>query len=240
MAGHGFRRVADSSGIADVVLILKRQTLNTNRAVVVVSPAQPPADISGYLRQLRRNVAFRCRFFPLLWGIGIQVVMITRGIAQSGIYPADYVARVDNQWAIIQSVFLADPSSNSYCSARTWGQFVTGIFQDAISQALSRYFTPSDEKSDAEQGMEFAVYADLSRQLTEQERSNLFGLVDIIVPGSGCVGLQKGLNDEVYFTLTAPSEAAAAAQAENLLKSTLQKSRLDVQYGLKLQKLNRP
>ena len=147
MAEHGFRQVTDVSGIADATLLLKRQTWNTNRAVAVVSSARPPADIRSYLRELRRRVAFRCGFFPFFWGIGIQVVIITPGMAQSGIDPTQHVARVDNQWAIIQSVFLADPSSQSYYSARTWGQFITGKFQDAISQTLSRYFNPNDRNA---------------------------------------------------------------------------------------------
>jgi hypothetical protein len=141
LATHGFRRVADVSGIPNASLLLKRQTWNTNRAVVVVSPRQSPGDIRAYLRQVRNRVAFRCGFFPMLWGIGIQVVLVAPDVLQ--INASAHVARVDNQWAIIQSIFLVDPVSQTYDSARTWGQFVTGKFQDAIAAALSRHFEPA-------------------------------------------------------------------------------------------------
>jgi hypothetical protein len=43
MAGYGFREVPDSDkAISGVGVLLKRQTWNTNRAIVVVSPAQTP------------------------------------------------------------------------------------------------------------------------------------------------------------------------------------------------------
>jgi hypothetical protein len=142
MDDHGFHRVTDTSSIPDATLLLKRQTWNTNRAVVVVAPAQPPTDMCDYLRRLQRQVAFRCGFFPLFWGIGIQVVLVTPGVLQSDIDPLQYVARVDNQWAIIQSVFLADPASQTSRSGRTWGQFVTGKFQDAIFATLAHHFEP--------------------------------------------------------------------------------------------------
>lgn len=145
LSDHGFRQVAETKGIPDATLLLKRQTWNTNRAVVVVSPSELPADIRGYLRALRRHVAFRCGFFPFFWPIGIQVVLVAPGLLESDIVPSQHVARVDNQWAIIQSLFLADPSSGSYRSARTWGQLVTGKFQDAISAALSCHFRPDIE-----------------------------------------------------------------------------------------------
>lgn len=87
--------------------------------------------------------------------------------------------------------------------------------------------------------MQYAVYADLSRRLTEQERSALFEALDASVPGSGCVGLQKGLIDEVYFSLEAPSETTAGVQAERYMRAMLQKTELDVEYTLTLQKLSR-
>ncbi len=64
------------------------------------------------------------------------------GLAQSGLDPKKYVAHVDNQWAIIQSIFLVDPSAKVYRSARTWGQFVTGKYQDSIDAALNQHFQP--------------------------------------------------------------------------------------------------
>lgn len=139
MAEHGFRSVPITAALSDVTLLLKRQTWNTNRAIVVACPAQIPTDIRAYLHQLRKQVAFQCGFFPFFWGIGIQVIVIAPGISRSGIDPAQHVARIDNQWAIVQSIFLADSASRTYQTARTWGQFVTGKFQDAVSEALSRY-----------------------------------------------------------------------------------------------------
>jgi hypothetical protein len=140
MAEHGFRQVTDTATIPDAMLLLKRQTWNTNRAIVVVSPAQPPSNLRDYLRQLRRHVAFRCGFFPFLWGIGIQVVIVSPGLSKSGIDPTQHVARIDNQWSIVQSIFLADPVASTYRAGRTWAQFITGKFQDAISVTLSRHF----------------------------------------------------------------------------------------------------
>ncbi len=136
MTGHGFRQVVDLSEIPDAVLLLKRQTWNTNRAIVVVCPASPPTSFHDYLRQLRSSVAFRCRFLPVLWGIGIQVVLIAPGLAQSGIDPSKHVARFDNQWAIVQSIFLVDLDAGTHQEARSWAQYVTGKFQDAISKIL--------------------------------------------------------------------------------------------------------
>lgn len=140
MAEHGFRSVPVTAALSDVTLLLKRQTWNTNRAIVVACPAKIPPDIRVYLHQLRRQVAFKCGFFPVFWGIGIQVVVIAPDISKSGIDPAQHIARVDNQWAIVQSIFLADSASRTYQTGRTWGQFVTGKFQDAVSEALSRHF----------------------------------------------------------------------------------------------------
>ncbi len=87
--------------------------------------------------------------------------------------------------------------------------------------------------------MEYAVYADLSRPLTEQERSTIFAALDAIVPDSGCVGLQKGPNDEVYFTVDALSLEEAKAQATQYMNQILNKVELDIGYTLELQKLYR-
>ena len=50
--------------------------------------------------------------------------------------------------------------------------------------------------------MRFDVYADLSRPLTESERSAVAEAMDASVPGGGCVGFQgraANLQEEVFF-----------------------------------------
>lgn len=51
------------------------------------------------------------------------------------------VDRFDNQWGIIQSVFVFDLDTGERWQARTWGQVVTGRFQDAIWETLKRLNT---------------------------------------------------------------------------------------------------
>jgi len=92
------------------------------------------------LRTERWSSLPRCKFVPLLWGLGLQVVVVSPGVASGGIDPAQHVARVDNQWAIIQSIFLVDPDAGNFRSARTWGQFITGKYQDAIEEVLKAHF----------------------------------------------------------------------------------------------------
>lgn len=136
LGAHGFRRVDDPG----VDLLLKRQNFNTNRAVVVVSAPAVPENFGAYVREVRSRVASRCRFIPVLWPIGIQFIAVAPGYSASDIDPSKYIALVDNQWALIQSMFLIDPERGEYRSARTWGQFITGKFQDAIAAALNQHF----------------------------------------------------------------------------------------------------
>lgn len=133
LAKHGFKDVPGAGPC-----VLKRQNWNTNRAIVMDSLDELPADFGLYVRQLREDVARRCRFIPVLWPIGIQFVIRVPGAMS--IDPSPYVALIDNQWALIQSIFLIDPDRDQFSQARTWGQFVTGKFQDAIAVALDRHY----------------------------------------------------------------------------------------------------
>lgn len=137
LSEHGFKSVSGyGKRIPECVSLLKKQTWNTNRAICVVELNVLPKDMRTYLKGLRTRVAFRVGFFPLFWGLGLQVVVVCPGIKSLEQDPVDFVAKVDNQWAIIQSVFLVDPGDRSFREGRTWGQFLTGKYQDAISNEL--------------------------------------------------------------------------------------------------------
>ncbi|MFO1519144.1 MAG: hypothetical protein U1F57_05715 [bacterium] len=88
LMARGFRLVNFPSGkIPNAELILKRQTWNTNRAVVLVSLPEIPEDFGNYIKNLRKQVAFSCGFFPFFYGIGIQALIAAPGLTHSAINP---------------------------------------------------------------------------------------------------------------------------------------------------------
>jgi hypothetical protein len=46
------------------------------------------------------------------------------------------VAAYNTQGILVQSIFVVEPSTLERTSARTWGQVITGRFQDAIAQGI--------------------------------------------------------------------------------------------------------
>jgi len=135
LSKFGFRN-ARTDSVPNCVLLLKFQKLNINRSVVVIKIDEMPTDIAAYLKTVRNAVAREVKFFPFFWGLGIQIVLICPGIASKIKDPSEYVATADNQWAIIQSVYFFDPVMKSLKSARSWGQFLSTKFQDAILEAF--------------------------------------------------------------------------------------------------------
>lgn len=134
---YGFKSIDVPSGLGtDCILLLKRQTLNMNRAICVIRLDELPKNVDAYLKHVRTKVAFKVGFFPLLWSLGLQVVLICPGATCMKARISDFVAKVDNQWAIIQSIYFVDPVKCELIEARTWGQYVTGKFQDEISRQL--------------------------------------------------------------------------------------------------------
>jgi hypothetical protein len=116
--------------------IWKRQTWNSNRAVVLVQAPEIPEDPTQLFKKIRKEVAFRCGFFPVFYGIGIQVVLVLTGVRPDSRDLSRFVDRYDNNWSIIQSIFVTHIDGGLISDARTWGQFLSGKFQDAIAIAL--------------------------------------------------------------------------------------------------------
>ncbi len=83
--------------------------------------------------------------------------------------------------------------------------------------------------------MRYHVYVDLSRRLTEQERSAVFEALERHVPDSGCVGPQNAPEDEVYFSVQASSDEEASAVAARYISIVLTHAGLDTHYTISLQ-----
>jgi hypothetical protein len=141
LSSFGFKRVNfDNSRYNDFTLILKRQTWNTNRAICLLHRESVPDNFDLYIKEMRKLAAFKVKFFPFIYGVGIQMILICPGIVESIDDPKDYVSMVDNQWAIVQSLYLIDDETRTFKEGRTWGQFVTGKFQDIISETIAGFY----------------------------------------------------------------------------------------------------
>jgi hypothetical protein len=84
--------------------------------------------------------------------------------------------------------------------------------------------------------MLWSVYADLSRALTNEEREAVGTALEVLVPGSGCVGAQTGTIEEVYFRLEAPLAEEAKAEAARRVKMILHTAGVRVEYQIDVQR----
>lgn len=83
--------------------------------------------------------------------------------------------------------------------------------------------------------MRFAVFADLLRPITTEEHAALFASVVKLSPDSGCLGLNRSGNFEMYFTVDSPTQEAARSTAEGYMSAVLAATSISLAYVLTLQ-----
>jgi hypothetical protein len=125
----------------DVEAVWRRRTFNTNRAVALIRPRDHSTHPGEIAQAIKIPVGKQIGYFPFLYGLGLQVIAIG-GAPVTADDLASYTDKIDNQRSIVQSIFAVHESRECFVSARTWGQFLSGKFQDAIEQALSERLTP--------------------------------------------------------------------------------------------------
>ncbi len=116
--------------------LYRRKTWNTNRGVVLASPA-PAADLRTYVETMRASAG---GFLGSSWWnqLGLQVVLQLDGLPPQPMLDT-LVDKINTQGILVQSVFAIDRSSRASTSARTWGQVITGRFQDGIEAAIQDF-----------------------------------------------------------------------------------------------------
>ncbi|MFP2904785.1 hypothetical protein ACLESD_06960 [Pyxidicoccus sp. 3LFB2] len=80
--------------------------------------------------------------------------------------------------------------------------------------------------------MQWAIYADLSRGLSMEERLAIAEALDKLVPDSGCVGPNRAGVEEVYFCVEASTEAEARAEAHRYVDAVLRDADVKAEYGI--------
>jgi hypothetical protein len=147
LAPHGFvvarGPLPDRAGGATVIAGWTRKTWNTNRAVIVVEDRSNDTSVGAVARTVRDEIAKPLGYLYFLYGLGLQVIVVGRDLG-SRVTDLDVgVDKIDNQWAIVQSIHAVDLTVRRRTSARTWGQLVSGRFQDAIERTVDEWLGPA-------------------------------------------------------------------------------------------------
>lgn len=110
---HGFRQLAPVPEVegARVVAIWKRKTWNTNRGVVVVAVDDSVIDPGEYARLNRRRFGKLVGYIPLLYEVGLQVVLVGPDLLQRAARLNEYVDQINTQWVVLQSIHVVDAAA---------------------------------------------------------------------------------------------------------------------------------
>lgn len=142
LSSFGFeaRDLGSSPCAVEIAGAWVRKTWNTNRGVVHLCAPPGAEDLGEIAQEIKMPLGKALGYFPFFYGMGLQVVWSGEDILERASLLDRAVDSVDNQRCIVQSLFAVDFTQDRYREARTWGQVITGKFQDAITSCLDEAF----------------------------------------------------------------------------------------------------
>jgi len=138
LAPHSFTRmkITKQSNEIPSSEIWRRKSWATNRAVALLGLPEGENSPGKYAQQIKMLLGQIAGYVTLLNPLGLQIVMTTNRTAEPHIRLGDFVDRIDNQRVVLQSIFLVNLVERSHISSRSWAQYFSGRFQDAIEKAI--------------------------------------------------------------------------------------------------------
>jgi len=119
--------------------IWKRKTWNTNRGVALLELTQGLDSLEAFVRAVRDPVGKAIGYFPVFYPLGLQLILAGEGIQQEQSGLSAVLSKIDNQTVVLQSIHIVDLNGPASASARTWGQVVSGRYQDAIERGIQGF-----------------------------------------------------------------------------------------------------
>jgi hypothetical protein len=142
---HDFQRLDEASSSLDlnnrafVQALWKRKTWNTNRGVALLELNQGLDSPEAFVRAVRDPIGKAIGYLPVLYPLGLQLILAGEGIYQEQSGLGAVLSKIDNQTVVLQSIHVVDLHGLSSASARTWGQVLTGRYQDAIERGIQGF-----------------------------------------------------------------------------------------------------
>jgi len=141
VAPYGFKRFAPLSRGRSLpwVAAWKRKTWNTNRGIGLIRMPQDVVHAREYALDIRKAVGKAIGYVPFLYELGLQLILCGEDAARRAEGIDGAVTPVNNSTVILQSLHVVDLSEGTSASVRTWGQFVSGKWIDAIESGIAEF-----------------------------------------------------------------------------------------------------
>jgi hypothetical protein len=136
---HGFRRFEPTGPPLPWIAAWKRKTWNTNRGIALLAPPDSVAHAGEYALEVRVAAGKGIGYLPFLYELGLQLVLAGPGLLRKADRLNDYPTQLNNSTVLLQSLHVVDLDARAAQSVRTWGQFVTGPFIDAVEAGIAAY-----------------------------------------------------------------------------------------------------
>lgn len=137
---HAFKKhgVENIFGFKNIV-VLRRKTWNTAVAIIELSDDQINniKNLGAFSQDIKRQLGKEIGYKFFIYTLGLQIVFYGENIIRLSEGIENYVDKYNNQLVILQSIHVVD--NNEKRSARTWGQFVTGKYQDLIKESIKEF-----------------------------------------------------------------------------------------------------
>ncbi len=136
-------------GVQDVFLLTKKNFfMNSGIVVLKIDPQFKDVNYAKLCEKMKFKIAFKVLFVPMIYAFFHQFIIVDENMIEedSSFGLSSAVDSIDNQISITQSITLIDSVKKKYIHSRTWGQVISGRFQDAILKALQEISYTDNEK----------------------------------------------------------------------------------------------
>jgi hypothetical protein len=138
---HSFQRMTATPNLPYVTIaaVWKRRNINMNRAVALLSFPDALQSPGQFAQSIKVPLGKAIGYIPVLNELGLQIIIAGPGLLVWSNDLSKFLDKINNQRVILQSLHIVDLTARDSASARTWGQAVTGRYQDAIENGIKTF-----------------------------------------------------------------------------------------------------
>ncbi|HKS39244.1 MAG TPA: hypothetical protein VJX74_01425 [Blastocatellia bacterium] len=138
---HLFQRMAETPNLpgVNIAAVWKRRNFNTNRAVALLPFSDVGQSPGQFAQSIKVPLGKAIGYIPVLNELGLQMIIAGPELLAWSANLNGFLDKINNQRVILQSLHIVDLTARHSVSARTWGQVITGRYQDAIENGIKAF-----------------------------------------------------------------------------------------------------